>query len=468
MLKKNDFSSRLSPFIHKANQFMTMPHYILLIMLLTAFSNLFGLELPVYTLFVIIILFVCLFGKDLLPIAPIMICCYVAPSVQNNPGRNTATIFSLESGGIYIAFLAAILTAAFLYRVIRDRKTFFNKKYALLPGMLILVAAYLLSGIGSKNYLSHAWRNVLFALFNGAAIMLPYLLFSGGVDWTRARKDYLAWIGFGLGCLLLCEILWIYWIGNVVVDGVIERRTIFTGWGMYNNIGALLATMIPFPFYLATKYRKGWIGTFVGSLFLIGVVLTCSRASILCGGGIWFVSVVLMLYFVKNRRANTLTVAIFVGFVFISVTFFSKPLLNLFSSLLDHGLDPSNRDTISVLGFKLFAKYPLFGGSFFSTEYAPWGWSINKDFTAFFPPRWHNTFVQLFASCGSAGVAAYLLHRWQTVKLFIDTRAPEKLFTACSIIVLLATSLFDCHFFNVGPVLFYSISLAFAENILKQ
>ena len=468
MLNKIDHSSGGSPLVRKINEFMATPGYILLTMLLTAISNICGAEQIVYTLFVFTVVFVCLFGKDLLPVTPLVLCCYLAPSVNNNPGKNTASIFSIEGGGLYLIVLAVILAAALLYRVIRDRKLFLGRKYVLLPGMLILTAAYLAGGIGSKDYAEHAWQSIFFALINGATIIIPYLLFSGGVDWNNTRKDYLAWVGFGAGCLLLCEISWIYLAGNVIIGGVIKRNTIFTGWGMYNNIGSTLAMMIPFPFYLATKYRKGWIGTIVGSLFLIGVVMTCSRASILCGGGIWFLSVVLMLFFGNNRRANTMAVALFIGGVFVLVMFFGEPLLNLFSSLLDQGLDPSNRDDIYHDGFMLFSNYPLFGGSFFSTEYAPWGWSTNKAFTSFFPPRWHNTYVQLLASCGVVGIAAYVLHRWQTAKLFLNTRAPEKIFIACSIVVLLSTSLFDCHFFNIGPVLFYSAALAFAENLPKN
>ena len=44
----------------------------------------------------------------------------------------------------------------------------------------------------------------------------------------------------------------------------------------------------------------------------------------------------------------------------------------------------------------------------------------------------------------------------------------EKSFIGLSILVLLLTSLLDCHFFNIGPVLFYSMALAFAEKINEE
>lgn len=446
------------------NRFLTTPAYIMLIMLLTVLSNAFGLELVVYSLFIFTFAYVCILGDDLLPVIPLVICSYIAPSVGNNPGRSEGSVFFPKNGGIYLLCLAVLAAVALLWRLIRDRHIFFRKKYKLLPGMLVLTLAYLISGIGSNGYTENAPKSLLFAFVNGAAIILPYLVIAGGVNWNKARQDYLAWVGFGVGCTLLCQLAWIYCTGNVIRAGVIERQYIYTGWGMYNNIGALLAMMIPFPFYLATRYRKGWIGTLAGSVLYIGVLLTCSRGSILCGGGIYFLCVVLMLYYANNRKANTLTLIVFMSVFFVLLTIFSRPLMNLFSSLLIQGLDPSNRDIIYRDGMQLFSKYPLFGGSFFSTEFAPWGWSTVKEFTNFLPPRWHNTFVQLLASCGVVGLAAYILHRVQTVLLFTRDRKPEKIFAAVSILVLLACSLFDCHFFNIGPVLFYSMTLAFAEN----
>jgi O-antigen ligase len=177
------------------------------------------------------------------------------------------------------------------------------------------------------------------------------------------------------------------------------------------------------------------------------------------------VCVLLMLSYAKDWKANTFTLIFFTGAAIAALYFFGDQIKELFSALLDKGLDSSDRDEIYAEGIKLFSKYPIWGGSFFSPDYMPWAWATNASFTSVFPPRWHNTYVQLLASCGIVGLATYAIHRWQTVKLFVKNRTPEKAFTACSIIVLLTTSLFDCHFFNVGPVLFYSMALAFAENI---
>jgi hypothetical protein len=86
----------------------------------------------------------------------------------------------------------------------------------------------------------------------------------------------------------------------------------------------------------------------------------------------------------------------------------------------------------------------------------------------FIPPRWHNTIIQILASCGLVGMAAYLIHRLQTVAvLFIHPEKP-KVFIFLSILSLLLISLMDCHLFNIGPTIYYSVALAFFEKTTEM
>ena len=221
---------------NRINGFLASPGYVMIVMALTALSNLLALELPVYSIFALIVLYVCVFGDDVLPLMPLVICGYVSPSNGNNPGREAQSVFS-GSSGIAILCLAAVIAGSLIYRVIRDRKKFFGSKYKLLSGILILSAAYLLGGIGSPAYPDSAIRHLFFAFLQSMAILFPYFLFAGGVDWTKARKDYFAWIGFGVGCLVLCQIVGLCITKDVFADGQIDRTQIVTGWGINNNIG---------------------------------------------------------------------------------------------------------------------------------------------------------------------------------------------------------------------------------------
>ena len=230
----------------------------------------------------------------------------------------------------------------------------------------------------------------------------------------------------------------------------------------------MLAMMIPFAFYLASRHNKGWLGSIVAVLLLVGTFLSCSRNSILMGSGSFALCVLVALSFAKNKRANFWAVVLFLGAVIAGYMIFYDQIHKLFKVLFEIGADNNSRFMTYKEGLKQFIKDPVFGGSFYPQDWQPFDWSTVESFTGFFPPRWHNTIVQMLASCGVVGLVAYLFHRVQTIKIFLFNRTREKAFIACMILTLLGGSLLDCHFFNIGPVLFYSAGLAFAECCVKK
>lgn len=462
------------PFRHfrVLDAFLRSPWYVLLVGCLTAASSLFALELPVYTAFVLIGICVCLWGSDLLALMPLIICAYVSPSPGNNPGRNPDSVFYPGNGGIYILFLLAIFAAALLLRLIRDpefgRIRFWKVRRRLLPGMLLLCGAYLLSGLGMQDYGAVWPGNLIFALIQSASLLLVYVLFTGAVDWANAPRCYLAWTALTVGFAVLFQLLENYISGRIFMEGTatIDRELMHTGWGMHNNIGLMMAMTMPFAFCLATQSRRSWAYILLGVLLLAGVIASCSRTSMIVAILAFCVSMAILLRRSGNKR-------LFLGGIFLAALLVALGIVLMWSRLMDafrlffeELLAISSRDKIYVNGLKQLLQYPVFGGSFYpQTEYVPWDWAELEAFSAFFPPRWHNTWIQIGASCGFVGLSAYVYHRIQTIRLLTRSVTPEKQFVAISLAVLLAACLLDCHFFNVGPVLFYSMALAYAENV---
>lgn len=465
---------RQSPRVQAINSFLRSPGYILALSLLTVVCNLLGFELVYYTLVIALGLYVITLSKDLLPIMPMIMLCYIVPSVKNNPGRHGDSIFSFSNGGAYILALASVVVVFLIWRLISDKEmgsAFLTRKRSLVSGMLFLGVGYLLSGIGSYRYFDVFGRNLLFAFLQFISIALLYFLFTATVDWFNVPKDYLAWMGLGIGFTVLPQLLMAYLSGQAFMEGTgtMDRELIYTGWGMHNNIGGLMVMMIPFAYYLAYTKKHSWVYNLLGTILLGGVMLSCSRTAMAVGAGIYLVCAVILLKNKRTRKENLWVYCIGALAVLGFVAVFFEKLMEIFSLFFEEIGLVSKRDVLLENGLKKFGNDPIFGGSFFFKgtpgEFVPWDFSEQATFSSFFPPRWHNTLVQIAASCGVVGLVGYGFHRFQTFRMLWRNRSTENLFIALYLAVLLLCSLMDCHFFNVGPVLFYSMALAFAENI---
>ena len=446
--------------VRKLCELMTKPAYLWALAILTAVSYAASLELLLYTVFALIVVFTALCGADLRPALPLLVFGYISVSPHNNPGQNAGSVFSGASG-VYVICLGAVIAGALLYRILRDRKRLFRKNGAFTVGLLVLTGAYLLSGIGMAGYSELAVKNLIFALIQGAALLVPYWLMTGLIDWSTGRKDYWAWMGFAAGGLLVFEVLWIYLTRDVLASGVIDRTRIYTGWGMYNNLGGMLAFMIPFAFWLALYRQRPAFGYVGGMVMVLGVILSCSRSSMLLAVASYLLCCLLM----PPGKHSTLRWSILLGLA-LAAGLALYLCWDSVSTVLGQLLDDTNmhsRVDIYGQGLGEFARNPIFGSSF----YPKWGLSYHwsqTDITDYMPARWHNTPVQLLASTGLVGLVAYGFHRFRTVQLAIRHKAPADMLIAISIATILAGSLVDCHMFNVGPGMLYAILLAWLEK----
>ena len=129
---------RNNSIINRINSFLTTPVYIMILSALCLCSSLFSWEVPVYSIFVLVAVYLCVFGDDLLPVTPLVVLCYIAPSAANNPGRNAQSVFSPDSNSPFMVTLIALLVAGLIYFLLRDRcknlKKLFTMRRKLLFG----------------------------------------------------------------------------------------------------------------------------------------------------------------------------------------------------------------------------------------------------------------------------------------------------------------------------------------------
>lgn len=458
------------------NKFIVSPWATAMLGALTLACHIFALELALYVFVGLYALYICILGKDLLPLMPLFVFCYIAPNIKNNPGVAGDSVFYGATGIIIICEIVYVI-CAMIIRVCLDKnigiKKLFTQKRALTLGMLLLGLAYVLSGIGRPNYSSIFKNNLVASLLQFSSVFLLYFIFTAGVDWKNAKKDYFAWLGIMMGFVVSGELIYIYLTKNVIQNGSIVRSLLLTGWGHYNNMGALIAMSIPFAFYMCCKKKHNYIFLGVGTILLACLFLSCSRGSIVGGAFIYAVCVLIAFFKAANKKSfrfsclGLIVICSVLGIIFkdLIITLFEKvpSIINTSNGLLE--FNDSSRFNIYKEGFNIFLQFPVFGSSFYSYGYTPYDFSKIEAFSTFFPPRWHNTIIQILASCGVVGIVAYAIHRYQTIKLFIKKPTLEKTFIGLSVAALLLMSLLDCHFFNLGPTLIYSMMLAFAECI---
>ena len=468
---------RQTPLIRGINAFMASPKGVIMVALLTFLAHISSLEIILYTMTLLYCIYVCVFGDDFLTLAPFVVFCYIAPSRINNPGQNNESLFS-GGTGLFLIIGVFVLLLCFMLRVGFDPDMGFKRlikdKRKLLWGMLILGAAYVLSGMFSEHYGQIWGKNMAFGLLEFATVFVLYFLLTALVDWSRARADYFMWIGFLAGCVIALEVLnlYVHYFDEFFVDLADgdrwNRWKIYLGWGMHNNVGAMLSITSPFALYLASKYKHGYLFVLPAVIHMVALFMTLSRTSILFGLCVFAVAFVVALCKAKRRLILGITGGCLaaVGFVFMLI--FWDKLWDVVMDIFNNGvLDTSGRGSLYAAGLKVFAENPVFGEGFYPSNMSTFEtayWLIGSEMSAFFPPRWHNTVIQLLASCGIVGLLAYILHRVQTLFVFARKLTLEKIFIGLSMLAFLGMSMLDNHFFNLGPTLIYSMALAFAEK----
>lgn len=452
------------------HEFFRSPSYCAIVVLLMACSEIFSLELPVFYCYLFFGALVCFFDEDTLGIVPLACCGYMTISAANNVGKYPDTalmkspMFTVHF--IFLFSVAGIMLLSRLVTRLMDREK--REIPQLLGGMALLGIAYLAAGAFSGCNWA---RSAAFGAAQIVSVALAYFYFYYTVKWGSVPKNFFISYLTVLGVGITAEVIGMYFLPDAIVDGVVNRTALFTGWGIYNNVGCMLAMCVPAPFYFAAVKKNGWGYAVLGTVFLLATFLTQSRGSILFGAVVFAVSALVALFCAKGHERLYLLVlygALLVAFAICAFVLREK-LAHIFNEIINMGSNPSARDVIYRACWEKFLKSPYFGVGFYET---PGGMLHEGDMLVltptpddvFIPPRAHNTFFQLAASGGAFALFSYLLHRLETLRIVFRRASLKKIILGVCILALLLTSLVDCHFFNFGPTILYSTILVFIER----
>lgn len=446
-LSNRIFGSKLFPFVMAA------------VMLLCYYAS---LDLVAIYLVVIAGILIFVFCDDLTPVITLFVFMNVIVSYKHSPSftAGESNYYLQPHILIQVAILIGILVVAGVFRL---AKTIYTRKFKpspILYGLCALAAAFLLNGVFSSNYTP---MNLVYGLIQAVIYLGVFALLKDNIKLDKDTFEKLALNFLALSVVLLIELGVTFLTAEIYIDGEIVRDNISFGWGVYNTMGLLLLLCVPAIFYLAGKYKRGWLLTVYSVLIGVACVFTTSRQAMVGLLIVYPISYICMLIWTRKRREHIIVAIIFaaVGLILTALlwnfvtTSVKQILANMF---VDGEFYASSRSYIYDMGFKNFERAPIFGVGFYSPEL---GEVLNNvSGLDAMPDFYHNTLLQMAASCGLIGFIVYVVHRCQTVLSFLNNITPERTFIALSILVILILSLFDVHMFDILPTFLYSCFLA--------
>lgn len=344
-----------------------------------------------------------------------------------------------------------------MYRKRIDLKEIPNSRLFL--GLILFTVAVFLNGCLANDYQR---GNLAYAAILSFSIAGIYFLLTVGLKKDPNLISYILYVLYLMSILVTLE-LYIAFTNQIQIEnGEIVKESIMLGWGMWNNVGGYLAFLLPIHFYYASTVKKfGWAFYITGLISFAAIVLTLSRSSLLSAGISIVICMFISCFMGVNKKINRIfTICIFVLGVIGVIVLWNK-ISSILGDYISRGFDDNGRFELYEHGIVNFITNPFFGGGFTSAR------ATEHIFNVFLPPRYHNTIIQMMATCGIAGLSAYLFHRYQTVRLLLSRKKLSTLFVAICIGTMLCGSLLDNHLFNIYPAFIYSILLLGVEKNAK-
>lgn len=439
-------SSRIFPFVTTAVSLLC--HYL-------------GLDLVfIYYLALTSVVFL-LFADDLTPLISNFLFMSIIVSQKNSPSFITNPVNpEFYKSPAVLGQIAAVIALLLIVAAFRVAVTVTNKNFKVTPtfyGLCCLSLAFILNGLFSPEYDP---MNLLYGVFLSFFFIGIYTILKDNLKGGEKQFENLAYAFIALSISLIIQLVVKYiTTEDIIVNGEIRKSALTFGWGIWNTMGMLLTLCIPPAIYLAGRYKHGYLFFIYGIIITVAAIFSMSRQAMGGAALVFIISTVVLLIYGKNKLANGIITGIVAVAIIILCAVFSQKILLLFNSVFSTLSGGNGRFTLWKDAWNNFLSAPLFGTGFFSNVGAP-----DFDGLNIIPEMYHNTFMQLFGSCGILGFIAYCVHRVQTVKTFIANINAERIYIAVIILGLLAMNLVDNHLFYFLPTMIYSSLIALLEK----
>ncbi len=438
------------------SSFYSSLYYPILVALLVYISHTFSVELLAIILVGLSASIGVVLCKDIkYVLAPALMIFFCLS--KNNVYYKNGSFFSVDTlttvAIIAGVFIVSLIAHFIIYKKHIDFKSAIRSPLFL--GYVTFSIGILLNGLFDKD--SFSLLNLGFTFLLTVSYIVVFYILYIGIDFTEDFKKYLIYVLFISSLLITCELYSLFLTGQIRFEnGEIVKESIVTGWGIWNTMGCYLSMLLPIHFYLATFVKKyGFIFYITGLISYLSIVLSLSRSSLLAGTFVIGISIIISCFKGENKVINRIISGVLCAIGILGIILLWDKISNILGDYISRGLDDNGRFEIYKFGIKKFLNNPIFGGGFYNAYY---------NVTNGLPFGYHNTLIQMMASCGIVGLLGYSFHRYQTIKLFIKKRSFENAFLGLCVCALLITSLLDVHMISLYPAIYYSIILIAIEK----
>ncbi|MBR6941157.1 MAG: O-antigen ligase family protein [Clostridia bacterium] len=319
-------------------------------------------------------------------------------------------------------------------------------KTSFLPGMIAVSIAILAGGVGViywKSYFSPTSLFYMGLLGFGMVLICSYLASCFGEKKTDNADLRFCRMHITAIFIICAAIFWEYY--TRFDEFYAAKSVIAFQWR--NNAASILMLAMPFAFYLASR-KFGW--TAVGILDYILILLTGSRGGLIFGGAELALCFIVMTVIDKKHRVHNI---ILIAAGIILTAFAGRYLFEMISSTINRLFD-ADENTIRIelirRGIADFKFNPINGRGL--------GYMGNRDIhhSARHTLCWyHNSIIQVIASFGILGVAAYSYLNILRIRTLIKNISFFNIILFISFIGIEMMSLVNPGVFAPFPYLFF-------------
>lgn len=443
-----------------ADKFCNSVWYIVAIGAVCILSHSFNIPVVGAVLLTILLVPALLFCKNSFVLVPFLTMCSFVMSEETKP----------QSGYYGKPYIIAILcialvliVAALIFNLIYYNKWKLMFKRAYLTVSLAVVTGFLL--IGGLGAPSISWTGVTMALAIGITMFLPYsMLVNCGEYDGRKSIEYFAWTMITVSVVIFAAVIKQYIINDLNLfdfsGSVAEKKNLIVfGYAISNTAAAFVVIALPITFYMVYIYKHGYLFLIAIVVELITIYWTYSRASLVVAlPGTAIVAIAMCFKKKTGRLGYWIAFGVAAVIVIIGVVLLRNRIWSILQKLVSGDITSSGRFSLWKKGFNAWKHYPVFG---LGIWYLP---PINNWYYSF-----HCTPLTYLYCTGLFGLAAYLYHRYKTVRLVFSSKLTvERTFVALSILAMLCNALLDIAMTMPPHLLYYGIMLALIECDVKQ